>query len=89
MRELEAIKDGSCVEGNIAKEDSKMTKINQLGEHGMDNEEITQTPTLNKICAMKRWWWKWTWREGRESLRGKLGRGLELGLQFHPFLGKR
>ena len=29
-----------------------------LGECGKCNMQITKTPTLNKMCAMKKHWWK-------------------------------
>jgi hypothetical protein len=57
MRELGAIKDGSWIEDNvimISQKDGKMKKIEQLGEYGRGNMQITKTPTLNKTCVMKK-----------------------------------
>ena len=36
----------------------KIKKIEQLGEYDRGNIQITKTPTLNKMCAMKKQWWK-------------------------------
>ena len=60
-RELGAIKDESWIERNvtmISQKDQKIKKTEQLGKYGRGNMYITKTPTLNKMCAMKKQWWK-------------------------------
>ena len=55
-REIGMIKDGSWIEGNIitiSQKIRKIKKIEQLGEYGMGNLQITKTLTLNKMCAMR------------------------------------
>ena len=42
----------------ISQKDRKIKKIEHLGEYGKGNMQITKTPTLNKMCAMKKRWWK-------------------------------
>jgi hypothetical protein len=32
--------------------------LEQLGEYGEGNMQITKTPTSNKKCVMKKWRWK-------------------------------
>ena len=60
-RELGAIKEGSWIEGNvimISQKNHKLRKIEQLGEYRRGNMQITKTPSLNKMYAMKKQWWK-------------------------------
>jgi hypothetical protein len=60
-RELGAIKYESWIEGNvtmISQKDRRIKKTEQLGEYDRGNMQITKTPKLNKMCAMKKWCWK-------------------------------
>ena len=58
---LGAIKDESWIEGNvtmISQKNHKIKKTEQLSEYGRGNMQTTKTPSLNKTCSMKKWWWK-------------------------------
>ena len=58
-REFGAIKDGSWIKDNvitISQKDHKIKEIEQMGEYGKGNIQITKTMTLNKMCAMKKQW---------------------------------